>query len=270
MNSFLKRSLSGILYVGVVVAAVYSGVWYLLGLLLIIQVLGQYEFFRLFNVEWDYWMLGNSILVGILLLFTIGLVVMDMEAYYVFWYILPLVILPPIFKILQGANANLKGLGIFFLSILYVVAPLTCFFWLVHWSGDYIENLAMMVFILIWTYDVFAYLAGSLIGKHQLHANLSPKKTWEGTILGVAATLIIAGYLHRYTILFTFEEWMGFALLLTITANFGDLLESMFKRKANLKDAGSIFPGHGGILDRFDTFIFIQPWLLGYMGIVLG
>ncbi|PSR05607.1 MAG: hypothetical protein BRD49_04485, partial [Bacteroidetes bacterium SW_10_40_5] len=94
MNSFLKRSLSGILYVGVVVAAVYSGAWYLLGLLLISQVLGQYEFFRLFNVDWDYWMLGSSILVGVLLLFTIGLVLMDMKAYYVFWYILPLVLLP--------------------------------------------------------------------------------------------------------------------------------------------------------------------------------
>ena len=116
------------------------------------------------------------------------------------------------------------------------------------------------IIVLIWSNDTFAYLGGSLFGKHKMIERISPGKTWEGTIFGVVLTFGLACIIGKY-----FQEnitlWIILGVVVPILATVGDLVESTIKRQAGIKDTGSIMPGHGGILDRFDSLIFVSPFV---------
>jgi phosphatidate cytidylyltransferase len=103
-------------------------------------------------------------------------------------------------------------------------------------------------------------LGGSLFGKHKLLERVSPGKTWEGTVFGVLVTIVVSFLLQTY--LLHSENmllWITLGILVPITATIGDLFESLLKRKAGVKDSGSLMPGHGGVLDRFDSLLFVVP-----------
>lgn len=128
----------------------------------------------------------------------------------------------------------------------------------------------LSVFIFLWTNDTGAYLSGSLFGKHKLFPRVSPGKSWEGSIGGgifVIIAAIIIGYLandgaaHRLSI----QEWVGLGLVVTFFGTWGDLVESLFKRTLGVKDSGTILPGHGGMLDRFDSSLMAIPAAVIYL-----
>jgi len=120
-----------------------------------------------------------------------------------------------------------------------------------------------MLFVLIWSSDTFAYLTGKFFGKHKMAPKISPKKTWEGFAGGVVLTLILGFFVEKY-----FPElrgnWMIVGLLTATFAPLGDLVESQLKRSFAVKDSGNIIPGHGGILDRLDSFIICAPVIYLY------
>ena len=115
-----------------------------------------------------------------------------------------------------------------------------------------------MLFVLIWSSDSFAYFTGRLIGKHKMAPRISPKKTWEGFAGGVFFTLILGYFIEQ-----KFPElrgnWMVIGFLVSVFAPIGDLVESQLKRTFGVKDSGNIIPGHGGVLDRLDSFIIAAP-----------
>ena len=115
-----------------------------------------------------------------------------------------------------------------------------------------------MLFVLIWSSDTFAYLTGKFFGKHKMAPRISPKKTWEGFAGGVVLTLILGFFVEQY-----FPElrgnWMMVGFLVSVFAPLGDLVESQLKRSFAVKDSGNIMPGHGGVLDRLDSFIICVP-----------
>ena len=121
---------------------------------------------------------------------------------------------------------------------------------------------------LVWTNDSFAYIIGSRIGKTKLFERISPNKTWEGTIGGAIGAIIMAWVLSLYFSDFTMVEWVSLALVAAIFGTMGDLVESMMKRSLGVKDSGSLLPGHGGMLDRFDAFIFAIPFYFIVLGIL--
>lgn len=128
------------------------------------------------------------------------------------------------------------------------------------------ENLLLPAVILVWVCDSFAYMGGSLIGRHTMWARHSPGKTWEGTAVGVVccvATAMLAGPLFSETP--QWYDWMVMGLLCGVFGTLGDLVESMLKRSVGVKDSGSIMPGHGGFLDRFDSLLVIIPLIACYM-----
>lgn len=125
--------------------------------------------------------------------------------------------------------------------------------------SEFNPDILVGVILLIWCNDTFAYLGGSLFGRHKMIERISPAKTWEGTIFGVLCTFAGSFYIASF-----FDEsqsayWLLFGILVPLMATIGDLVESMIKRQANIKDTGKIMPGHGGILDRFDSLIFVAP-----------
>jgi len=156
-----------------------------------------------------------------------------------------------------------------YLPILWIAVPFAlagvCF------SISSSPELVLALFILIWASDTFAYCAGSLFGKHKLFERISPKKTWEGSIISAVLTCGLAVglsfipyfegcFLHSDNVL----VWIGFALIVVVAGTFGDLIESMFKRSYGVKDSGNIMPGHGGMLDRFDSFFLAMPMCFIY------
>lgn len=114
------------------------------------------------------------------------------------------------------------------------------------------------LFILIWSSDTFAYFTGKFFGKHKMAPKISPKKTWEGYFGGVVLTLILGFFIEKYSPDLR-GNWMVVGFLVAVFAPLGDLVESQLKRTFGVKDSGNIIPGHGGILDRLDSFIICAP-----------
>jgi phosphatidate cytidylyltransferase len=136
-------------------------------------------------------------------------------------------------------------------------------------TESYHKELVLAFFVIIWVNDTFAYLTGSLIGKHKLFKSISPNKTWQGTIGGAVLGLITAWGFSVYFPFLDVITWLAFAGVLIIFGTFGDLIESMFKRRLGIKDSGDIMPGHGGILDRLDSLLIASPFIFVFIILVI-
>lgn len=129
----------------------------------------------------------------------------------------------------------------------------------------------LCVFIFLWVNDTGAYCSGSLFGKHKLFERISPGKTWEGSVGGAVIVLAVAGVIGYYDnlsdagSLLTIPQWLGLGVVVTLFGTWGDLVESLFKRTLGIKDSGNILPGHGGMLDRFDSSLMAMPASVLYL-----
>lgn len=172
-----------------------------------------------------------------------------------------ILVLIPIFELFRKHESPFTNIAHSYMPLVWVAFP----FFL---AGIlYVEKTNVLaLLILIWASDTFAYCGGSLLGKHKLFERISPKKTWEGSIIGAVLTISLAvvfayiPYFNNPNIPF----WIGLAIIAIVFGTLGDLIESMFKRSYQVKDSGKIMPGHGGILDRFDSFIFAMPIAILY------
>ena len=137
----------------------------------------------------------------------------------------------------------------------------------------------LSIFVFLWTNDTGAYLSGSLFGKHKLFPRVSPGKSWEGSIGGGLLVLLVSALVGMYQnsdmhetateLLLTVPQWMGLGLVVVFFGTWGDLVESLFKRTIGIKDSGNILPGHGGMLDRFDSSLMAFPATVVYLYTVL-
>ena len=160
------------------------------------------------------------------------------------------------------------------MSQLYIALPFSCINILAYTSGEFYWLMPLSIFIFLWCNDTGAYLSGSLSGKHKLFPRVSPGKSWEGSIGGgilVVAIAAVVGYLEPTTAEgigrsgMNILEWMGLGLVVVFFGTWGDLVESLFKRTLGVKDSGNILPGHGGMLDRFDSSLMAIPAAVVYL-----
>ena len=149
---------------------------------------------------------------------------------------------------------------------IWIMTPLA----LINTVQSISAGLTMMIFILIWVNDSFAYITGMLFGKHKMWERHSPNKTWEGTIGGALFCIATAIFVGPF--FFPDIHILGWAitgLICSVSGTLGDLVESMFKRYCGVKDSGKIMPGHGGVLDRFDSILMAVPFVLLFLGIIM-
>lgn len=132
-------------------------------------------------------------------------------------------------------------------------------------SISYNPVLPLSIFVFLWLSDTGAYCIGSLLGKHRLFERISPKKSWEGSIGGAFFAIAASLFFAHYFPFMSRGEWIGLALTIIIFGTWGDLTESLMKRQLGIKDSGTILPGHGGLLDRFDSTLMAVPAAVVYL-----
>ncbi len=151
------------------------------------------------------------------------------------------------------------NLALWLFGLIYCMSPVLLLSHLAGNPTNYKPFIALAPFLLIWTNDTMAYLTGRALGRTPFFPRISPKKTWEGTIGGVVFTVALAALIGPKLGGWSQQGWIVAALIVGVFGTLGDLAESMLKRSVGVKDSGSIMPGHGGFLDRFDSFIFAMP-----------
>lgn len=175
-------------------------------------------------------------------------------------YALPAIMcILPIVEIYRQKPSPLANWAATMFSQIYIATSFGLMSYLLYDSGYFSPKTLLSVFIIIWISDTGAYCAGTLFGKHKLIPRISPKKTIEGLIGGVILALAASYPIYLVTETYSFSQWLLIATVCVLFANFGDLAESLIKRNAGIKDSGTIMPGHGGILDRFDSALLAIP-----------
>ena len=269
MNNFTKRLIFGLIYVLVVVIATSTNTFAFIFIFLGFLLFCTYELNNILKLKSIIpYFLNSALFITIALrflnlnydLFNINIELSKINLLVVLSFIL----ISFISVLFSKEKEPIKKLGNIFLSFIYIGVPFSLI-WDIY-GTDLIRpnnsiNIILGVFILIWTNDTFAYLVGRKFGKHKLFERISPKKTIEGFIGGIIFTLIAGYFISKFNYTYTTLFWLILAFIVSVFGTIGDLIESMFKRDSNIKDSSNLIPGHGGFLDRLDSFIFAIPFI---------
>lgn len=190
------------------------------------------------------------------------------------WLALLFAFLLPITELLFSHTISLKNIAYSAAGVIYISMSCGLMIDLLIFPSIPFMSTPLMPIVIIacmWINDTMAYIVGSLMGKTQL-TPISPKKTWEGTIGGIilCVTVVTVGLSYVPTFRdFHFVHWLAISLIASVAGTFGDIFESWIKRKAGVKDSGTVMPGHGGFLDRFDSLLVATPFIWLYVEIFL-
>lgn len=232
-----------------------------LAVFIFILILGMIEFYRMCSTAESRPMTGSGIATGIILFLAFFLTRYAGADSRVFLLIPASALILLIVPMFQLKNQPLLSASFTFLGIVYVGLPVAVFNLLAYhpYTNGFDYQVILFLFLILWLNDTGAYITGKLFGKHKLFPRISPKKSWEGLAGGLLMAFLVT-WLSKPL----FPEIPGLHLwilcpIIVITGTFGDLVESSWKRAAGVKDSGKLMPGHGGILDRFDSLIFAAP-----------
>jgi len=264
MNNFWQRSLTGILFVIIIVGSICFHPFSFFAIFFLIIVVGVYEVKSLLTVAKVNIQFFSSLLLAVYLFVCSFLVHSKISDISIFYLIIPITSLIFIKELFKTDGKPFVNIALSIFTACYIGAPFALLNIVAFNNGSYHYVIPLSIFILVWINDTGAYLSGVSIGKNKFFERISPKKTWEGTIGGFVCTVLVAFVLSIFWKELSTIQWMVFGGIISIMAVFGDLIESMFKRSIGVKDSGSIFPGHGGMLDRFDAVIFVLPMAVFY------
>lgn len=274
-NNFMQRAITGVIFVSVLVGCILGSPFSFGILFALISMASVAEFCRLVNKQEDVKVNSNiCILSGAFLFlcfFYYGLSPADTG---IFIPYLILIIYLMVSELYLKKKNPLNNWAYSMLSQVYIALPFALLNVLAFQTdgstsvSQYNPILPLSIFIFNWVNDTGAYCTGMLFGKHRLFERISPKKSWEGSIGGGVFCIIAAFALAHFFPFMPTGIWIGLALTVVVFGTWGDLTESLFKRHLGLKDSGNILPGHGGMLDRFDSAILAIPAAVVYLYIV--
>lgn len=268
MKNVIVRSLTGIVYIGLIVGAIFAGTYAFAGLLLLFLLPSMYEFSRMHDQETS---TRSTLVTDILIVETLVVsgLADDTNAALLRIIAVALILVRLVMQLyIKGVNP-INSLGHSALSWIYIGLPLT----MLGHLYSICPALVLGMFVMLWLNDTGAFCVGSLIGRNKLFERVSPNKSWEGFIGGLMFC-VGAGVLYYYCFGSSFVyggapmtllQLIIMGVIVSIAGTFGDLIESIFKRACGIKDSGHILPGHGGMLDRIDSMLLAAPALALYV-----
>lgn len=274
LPNIVIRALSGIVFIGLLLGGILINEYTFSSVFALVMALCLWEFYGLIEKTTKVSVSKVFNIVGALLIFG-GIY------FYTTWgcFIQPdiLICLVPYFIYLLALFLSelylkrpdpIKSLAFSLLGQIYIALPFSLTFSIAFAQSYYTPVFILAVLVIIWVNDTFAYLSGMTFGKHRLFERISPKKSWEGFIGGTIASVIASLlFSHFSTTILNIYQWIGFAILVVLFGTWGDLFESLIKRTLGVKDSGNMIPGHGGILDRFDSTVFAIPAIAVYLAL---
>lgn len=272
-NNFIQRAVTGVLFVTVLVGCILYSPFSFGILFTIISALSVHEFARLINQNGEISLNKTITSLGgaYLFLALMSFCTQQSVGARVFLPYLALLLYLMITELYLKKKNPTGNWAYSMLSQLYVALPFALLNVLAFQNSPEIGSvtynpiLPLSIFVFIWLSDTGAYCVGSLIGKHRLFERISPKKSWEGSIGGGAFSIASSLAFAHFFPFMSWWQWAGLATVVVIFGTWGDLTESLMKRQLGIKDSGNILPGHGGMLDRFDSALMAIPAAVVYL-----
>ena len=256
MKEIYIRGISGVLYATFILVGLFNNQITFSIVLVIFSILALIEFQRLINYK-------SYFAIALLLLLVYNFYKSHIDHSYLNYLLIANFTCHffLLYKLFKNKKIKFKYVTKSILSCIYIA--LGCFF-IIALAGtaeNYNPMEVLLFYMLVWVNNSFAFLVGKKIGKRPLFKSISPKKTWEGFLGGLLFTLIAASIFYYSKAFFSLNFYIILAILISIFSTLGDLIQSKFKRFADVKDSGSLIPGHGGFFDRMDSVIFGAPWI---------
>ncbi|MGO3182271.1 MAG: phosphatidate cytidylyltransferase [Aequorivita sp.] len=271
MKEILIRTLSGVLYISIIIFAMFTSREWFMGLFFVLAVITLSEFLKLVHLT-SY--LAYFLLAAGFYFFSYS--IFDKNSVYLLLILSGFVNLFLLKDVLWVSKIPMFEKKKYITVVFYIISGFVFLTLIPMIGGNFVPELIVAVFILVWSNDTFAYLIGKNFGKHKLLERISPKKTIEGFVGGMLGALV-AGFvifkvLETYRPMDAIEyplwTWIVMAIIVSIFGTIGDLIQSKFKRQAGVKDSGIIMPGHGGLYDRLDSIIYASPFVYAFLLIV--
>ncbi len=272
MKNVVVRSLSGLVYIIIIVAAIFSGWKAFYGLTALMAIVAVLEYTEMTapaagNVSAMRYLAMGLDVCGALALTAMPVISEVFGSSLVVALVAACLIVRLTASLYDHRAEALTFTAKSVLGVAYIGLPLAAlnYVYALGSSSDHI--FVLLVFVTIWLNDTGAFCFGSALGRHKLYERLSPKKSWEGFWGGLACCVafsIVCFYFFN-SIEMTLLQWAVTGALISVSATWGDLFESMIKRTAGVKDSGSLIPGHGGILDRIDSLLFVAPAVMVFL-----
>ncbi len=261
MKEFLIRSITGLIYVLLLVGSLLLHPLAFLGVYLLITLLCMNEFLLLSRKEG----LKPLRIPAILLVattFIISFFRHYAELSSLYFILIPAFILfLYIIELFRKGKNPFLNLAMIFLGLIYIGLPMALLNELVYspYVNGYSSQLLIFLFMVLWLNDTGAYIIGRVLGRNKLLERISPKKTWEGLAGGLVIAFLVTGFFGRFfTDIPRTDQWV-ITLIIVFFGTIGDLVESLWKRSLGIKDSGKVLPGHGGWLDRLDSILLAVP-----------
>lgn len=260
-----KRALSASIAMPIVIMAIYWSAWSYFFFFLLIVALAMSEFYRLVSLCG----IQPNKFLGIgggLLTYTLVFMYACGHSSINYLYMLcPVIALIFLSELYQQGTAPFTNIAYTLLGMVYVSGPFALLHPAAFSQGAYCYEIVMGIFLILWTNDTGAYLVGASMGRRRLFKRISPQKSWEGTLGGATLALGASFVVAHYFDIMGLDAWLVIGTMIAVTGTYGDLVESMLKRSLKIKDSGSTIPGHGGLLDRFDSFLLAIPFIAAFI-----
>lgn len=270
MKKLITRTLSAFVFAIIVIGAIFMGQYAYSLLFLFVSIVCMNEYYRALQNKGIKVNAIEGIIIGSIMYCIAASVSLFNYSPVMLLLLFPTLLLLWILQLWKSDENPFQTISYTACGVVYISIPLAATLFLAKPTfigiSDYTPLVMLGILVLQWVSDSFAYLTGVCIGRHPLFKRHSPKKSWEGFVGGFTFC-ILAGYLIGTYIDTPFAtiDWIVMATIVPVIGTLGDLVESMFKRSMDIKDTGNIMPGHGGLLDRFDSLIMVTPFLLGYL-----
>ena len=267
-SNLQQRVITALVALSVLIPAVRYSEWAYFAVFFGICMLTLLEFYKLVGLDGNQPLKVYGTFVGLFIYtmtFLIERHLVGFEFYFLISPVASCIFFIKLYK--RDERKPFTNIAFTFLGVIYVAVPFSLLHVFILRNGVYSYQILLGCLFLLWASDTGAYFAGVRYGKTKLFERVSPKKSWEGSIGGALAALVMA-----FVLAFVFQDlppwqWHVIALIILVAGTYGDLVESLFKRSIAIKDSGSSLPGHGGFLDRFDGLLLSAPFIATFLNI---